>query len=148
MIVNPTLSFDARKSYGNSPIKKKVQYDFWMMFGPRTYFCVHSNQAMFKSPLSTLRFIGNIEGISYLLLLGLAMPLKYMAGMPMAVKIMGSIHGALFVAFMYALFRVWIAEKWNLGKVTMAFLLSLVPFGTFYLDRKIREEEVIKMSDR
>jgi integral membrane protein len=101
---------------------------------------------MFKTNLSFLRVIGNIEGISYLLLLGLAMPLKYMAGMPMAVKVMGSIHGALFVAFIYALFRVWVSEKWSIGKVAMAFIASLIPFGTFYLDKKIREEELTKTS--
>jgi integral membrane protein len=96
---------------------------------------------MFKTTLSTLRNIGNIEGISYLLLLGIAMPLKYIADMPMAVRIMGSIHGILFVAFCWALLRVWIDRKWSFGKTAIAFLSSLLPFGTFWLDRKIREEE-------
>lgn len=95
---------------------------------------------MFRSSLSTLRVIGNIEGISYLVLLGIAMPLKYMAGMPMAVRVAGSIHGILFVAFCWALIRVWIDRRWSFGKVTMAFIASLLPFGTFILDRKIREE--------
>jgi integral membrane protein len=96
---------------------------------------------MFKSALSTLRVIGNIEGISYLILLGIAMPLKYLAGMPMAVRIIGSMHGILFVAFCWALIRVWIDRRWSFGRVTMAFISSLLPFGTFVLDRKIREEE-------
>ena len=56
-----------------------------------------------KTALSRLRVIGNIEGISYLLLLGVAMPLKYLGNMPMAVKIAGSIHGFLFVSFIVAL---------------------------------------------
>ena len=97
---------------------------------------------MFKSTLHTLRVIGNIEGISYLILLGIAMPLKYLAGMPMAVRIAGSIHGFLFVAFCWALIRVWIDRRWSFGKVTMAFIASLLPFGTFVLDRKIREEAI------
>ena len=96
---------------------------------------------MFKTTLSALRQIGNIEGISYLLLLGIAMPLKYLANMPMAVRIMGSIHGFLFVAFCWALFRVWIDRKWSIGKTAIAFLSSLLPFGTFWLDKKIRQEE-------
>jgi integral membrane protein len=96
---------------------------------------------MFKTTLSALRVIGNIEGISYLVLLGIAMPLKYLAGMPMAVRVTGTIHGILFVAFCWALVRVWIDRRWSFGKVTMAFVSSLLPFGTFVLDRKIREEE-------
>ena len=96
---------------------------------------------MMKTPLSRLRIIGNIEGISYLLLLGVAMPLKYLANLPEAVKVSGWIHGALFVAFCYALLEVWNNRKWSFGKVVLAFLLSLIPFGTFFLDRQIRQEE-------
>ncbi len=51
--------------------------------------------------LERLRIIGNIEGISYLVLLGIAMPMKYMGNMPQAVRIAGSVHGFLFVAFLY-----------------------------------------------
>jgi len=94
-----------------------------------------------KTPLSRLRVIGNLEGISYLLLLGIAMPLKYLAGMPMAVKVTGSIHGFLFVSFMVALAHVWKTEKWSFKKLANAFILSFVPFGTFYLDKQIRQEE-------
>lgn len=90
--------------------------------------------------LEWLRKVGNAEGISYLLLLGVAMPLKYMAGMPEAVRILGSIHGFLFVLFIVVLFRVWQTQKWPYERVAMAFLLSIVPFGTFYLDKKLREE--------
>ena len=90
--------------------------------------------------LDWLRKVGNAEGISYLLLLGVAMPLKYMAGMPEAVRVLGSIHGFLFVLFMAVLFRVWQTQKWPYERVAMAFLLSIVPFGTFYLDKKLREE--------
>lgn len=88
-----------------------------------------------------LRKIGNLEGISYLLLLGLAMPLKYLAGMPKAVTFMGSIHGLLFVLFMVALFLAWRDRKWSYEKMAFAFLMSIIPFGTFYLDKKLRKEE-------
>lgn len=91
-------------------------------------------------PIKSLRKIGNIEGISYLLLLGVAMPLKYIGNMPMAVKITGSIHGLLFVWFMFALLRVWLKVKWPYDKIAMAFLLSIIPFGTFYLDKKLKKE--------
>ena len=101
------------------------------------------NFSAMKTPLSRLRVIGNLEGISYLLLLGIAMPLKYLAGMPMAVKVTGSIHGFLFVSFMVALANVWKTEKWSFKKLTNAFILSFVPFGTFYLDKQIRQEEAL-----
>lgn len=91
-------------------------------------------------PVESLRKIGNIEGISYLLLLGVAMPLKYMADIPQAVKIVGAIHGFLFVLFMLALVRVWLKIKWPYEKIAMAFLLSIIPFGTFYLDKKLKKE--------
>jgi integral membrane protein len=103
------------------------------------------NLSGMKTPLSRLRAIGNLEGISYLLLLGVAMPLKYLAGLPMAVKVAGSIHGFLFVAFMVALANVWKTEKWSVKKLANAFILSFIPFGTFYLDKQIRQEEALQV---
>ncbi len=94
-----------------------------------------------KTPLSRLRVVGDIEGVSYLLLLGVAMPLKYLAGMPRAVSLAGGIHGILFVAFMITLVDVWRRSGWSFLKVLMAFVSSLVPFGTFILSRQIRKEE-------
>ncbi len=91
--------------------------------------------------VKNLRIVGNIEGISYLLLLFIAMPLKYFAGLPMAVRIMGSIHGFLFVAFIIALIIATRKKQWPYEKAAFAFLMSIVPFGTFYLDRKLRTEE-------
>ena len=85
--------------------------------------------------------IGHYEGISYILLLGVAMPLKYLAGMPQAVKIMGSIHGILFVGFVFLI--VWLLQqkKLNIKGAVMAFLMSLIPFGTFYLTRLFKKSE-------
>ena len=94
-----------------------------------------------RSALSRLRIIGDAEGLSYLLLLGVAMPLKYMAGWPQAVTWMGSLHGALFVAFCLALMQVHVTRQWPLTKTVLAFLSSLIPFGTFLLGRELRREE-------
>jgi integral membrane protein len=93
------------------------------------------------NPVRNLRNIGNIEGISYLALLGIAMPLKYIGGIPKAVTIAGGIHGFLFVLFMIALMIVWRKKNWSYDKVAFAFLASIIPFGTFYLDKKLRKEE-------
>jgi integral membrane protein len=77
--------------------------------------------------------IGFWEGISYLLLLFIAMPLKYAFGFPAAVKWMGSVHGFLFVAFMIMLYYSFMTKVLTSKGAARAFLLSLVPFGTFYL---------------
>lgn len=86
------------------------------------------------------RFVAVLEGISYLILLGIAMPLKYMAGLPEAVKYVGWAHGVLFVAFCFLLLKVWIRYKWSFLKTFIAFLASLLPFGTFFLDRQLSRE--------
>ena len=67
--------------------------------------------------LKRLIWIGHAEGVSYLLLLGIAMPLKYMWGMPQAVKITGTVHGVLFVLFVFALINAKMDAKLSMGKV-------------------------------
>ena len=94
-----------------------------------------------SSPIGRLRLAGILEGISYLVLLGIAMPLKYAAHKPDAVKYTGWVHGLLFVLFMIALANVWTVKKWAFGKVVIAFIASLLPFGTFVLEKKLRKEE-------
>ncbi|QHL87358.1 DUF3817 domain-containing protein [Nibribacter ruber] len=96
----------------------------------------------FSTTLDRFRSIAIIEGISFLLLLIIAMPMKYMMGIPEPVKYMGWAHGVLFVLFMALLLQVWIQYKWSFWKVALAFIASLIPFGTFWLDKKIAHEEV------
>ena len=85
----------------------------------------------------SLRLLGNIEGISYLLLLGVAMPMKYYFGFPMAVKIVGMAHGVLFIAYCLLLALQMKANKWNVLFGIYLFVATLVPFGTFVTDRKL-----------
>lgn len=82
-----------------------------------------------------LILIGHIEGYSYLFLLGIAMPLKYIWNMPLAVKFAGSVHGFLFVWFCFLLFQAWLQLNWSFFKPILGFMASLVPFGTFFLRR-------------
>ncbi|WP_266366849.1 DUF3817 domain-containing protein [Tellurirhabdus rosea] len=95
----------------------------------------------FKDSLSRFRLVAVLEGISFLILLFIAMPLKYAAGMPEAVKVVGWAHGALFVAYLFTLIDVWHDRSWSFGRVVLAFVLSLIPFGAFYLDKKLRAEQ-------
>ena len=94
-----------------------------------------------NTPIGRLCLVGVLEGTSFLLLLGIAMPLKYIAHLPEAVKIMGWIHGLLFVLFILALVHVKLSLRWSLLRTLIAFIASLLPFGTFVLDVQLRKEE-------
>lgn len=91
--------------------------------------------------IQTLRILGNIEGISYLLLLGVAMPMKYFFEMPMAVKVAGMAHGVLFVAYCLLLAPCMKKFAWKLRFGIYLFLATLIPFGTFVTDRKLKKLE-------
>ena len=94
-----------------------------------------------NTPIGRLRAIGLLEGLSFLLLLGIAMPLKYMAGMPLMVKYVGWAHGLLFVLYLVAVVQVTLVHRWTLLRVAGAVVASLVPFGPFILDGRLRKEE-------
>ncbi|WP_078411759.1 DUF3817 domain-containing protein [Priestia abyssalis] len=95
---------------------------------------------MGKSTIGLLRRIGIIEGISYLILLFIAMPLKYFADFPIFVQIFGMAHGVLFVLFVLMLVVVWFKHRWPFIRVVGAFIASLLPFGTFVLDTRLRKD--------
>lgn len=83
------------------------------------------------------RLIANIEGWSYIILLLVAMPLKYLADLPIAVRIVGMLHGLLFVGFCISLLEMLIRFRWSIIKIVLVFLSSLVPLGTFIMDRQL-----------
>lgn len=72
-----------------------------------------------------------------LVLVFLAMPLKYLAGQPMAVTVVGGIHGALWLIYMLMLAHVWITLKWPFGKVVVAGIASVLPFGPWWFERRV-----------
>ena len=91
---------------------------------------------LLKTALGRLRIIAFIEGCSYLLL-GLTMILKYKFSMPQPNYIVGLAHGILFVLYIVLLLQVSFLHRWNILKIFMAFLASLIPFGTFYADKAL-----------
>ena len=91
---------------------------------------------LLKTSLGRLRIVAFTEGLSFLILLGIAMPLKYIANMPEAVRIVGMAHGVLFVLYVVLLIQVAIERSWSLKITLLAFVASLIPFGTFYADAK------------
>lgn len=94
-----------------------------------------------KSMVPLFRIVGLLEGISYLVLLGIAMPLKYLADIPIAVTIVGGMHGGLFVAYVALAILLAIVYRWSLWRLAFAMLASVVPTGTFWFDRHIQSSQ-------
>jgi len=90
------------------------------------------------SELKKFRIINKIEGISFLILLFIAMPLKYGFGYPVATKIVGMIHGLLVFAFIYQVLEAKSEEGFGWKETALYFALSLVPFGSFYTDKMLK----------
>lgn len=91
--------------------------------------------------LSIFRYTGILEGLSFLILLGIAMPLKYFVGMPKLVTIVGSLHGLLFVLYVLAIVFATIALRWNIWRIAGAFLAAFLPFGPFIFDAWLRKTQ-------
>ncbi len=96
---------------------------------------------MLSSSIGRLRLVGLVEGVSYLVLLGVAMPLKYFGGRPLPVRVVGMTHGLLFIAFCFALLFALIEHGWTLKRGAGFFIASLLPFGTLVMDGQLRREQ-------
>ena len=83
----------------------------------------------------TLRVFAFLEGVSLLLLVFLAVPLKYLYSYPSIVSYTGMIHGILFIGYSINLSLVYFTYKWEFWKMLMTFGLAFIPFGTFYADK-------------
>jgi integral membrane protein len=93
------------------------------------------------SAINILRKIGLLEGFSWLLLLAVAMPLKYLAGEPMPVKIVGWLHGLLFMLYIAQLIRVHFIYKWPVKLSFMGLIASFLPFGTWFFDARLKKQQ-------
>ncbi|MFY8022035.1 MAG: DUF3817 domain-containing protein [Bacteroidia bacterium] len=95
-----------------------------------------------KTNLGKFRLIAFLEGISFIVLVFIAMPLKYGLNMPLFVKYFGWAHGLLFVIYMILLLQCIFEYSWKFSKILLAFFAALLPFGTFYLEAKLKKEEL------
>lgn len=92
----------------------------------------------FTTTIGRLRLYAFLEGISLLVLVSIAVPLKYIFGNPDWVKNIGPVHGALFLLFVFNALRVGVEQKWKFKETTWKVIVAcFVPFGTFYIDWKI-----------
>ncbi|WP_273567561.1 DUF3817 domain-containing protein [Maribacter halichondriae] len=86
--------------------------------------------------LNLFRLTAILEGISYLSLFAVSMPLKYMAEIPEPNKYIGYAHGFLFIAYIILAIVFWMEKKWSIKRLFILVIASLLPFGTFYIDEK------------
>ena len=93
------------------------------------------------STLGRLRLTGLFEGMSFIILLAIAMPLKYLAGKPGMVSVVGMAHGILFVLYIFLAMQAKFQYQWSWKKMVLLWIASVVPFGTFYVDYKILRSE-------
>jgi integral membrane protein len=84
----------------------------------------------------SFKIIALLEGISLLLLLFFAMPMKYIFDLPIYVRIVGMSHGLLFISYIILAIMIKIEENWTAKKMGIVCLASIVPFGTFYVEKK------------
>ncbi len=96
------------------------------------------------SEMKKFRLINKIEGYSYLLLLFIAMPLKYVMGYEIATKVFGMVHGVLFIAFVYQLAVATKRVPFTKRESLLFFIASLIPFGSFYTEKICIQKELEK----
>lgn len=98
-------------------------------------------KAHLSNSIGRLRVAGWIEGISWLILLFIGVPMKYAMDNPVMVKVFGPIHGGLFILLMLLAFISWLEKAITMKQGFMVFIASLIPFGPFFIDRRLADKE-------
>jgi integral membrane protein len=93
-----------------------------------------------KTSIGRLRVIGFWEGVSFLVLLVIAMPLKYVWGEPGAVRVVGMAHGVLFMLYVWSAIQAALEHDWSWKRTGLVLLASLLPAGPFVVDAKLLRE--------
>lgn len=93
-----------------------------------------------QTSIGRLRVIGFWEGVSFLVLLGVAMPLKYLYGEPGAVRVVGMAHGVLFMLYVWAAIQAALEHDWSWRRTGLILLASLLPAGPFVADARLLRE--------
>lgn len=91
--------------------------------------------------LRRMRFVSLLEGATLLALVGLAVPLKHLAGLPVATSVMGPVHGMAFLLYLWMLIQTVSGGGWSRGEVVRLIAAALVPFGAFATERTLRRKE-------
>jgi integral membrane protein len=92
---------------------------------------------LLKTQIGRLRLLAFVEGVSFLVILFITMPLKYYFDTPQPNKVFGMVHGLLFVLYVFWVIQVKIEQDWTFKKMGLALLASIIPFGTFWADLRL-----------
>lgn len=93
--------------------------------------------SLLQTKLGRFRILAFLEGVSFLTILFVTMPLKYLYQKPEPNKVVGLVHGLLFLLYLVELFQVKVELNWKLKKTFLAALASVVPFGTFWAEKYV-----------
>lgn len=96
-----------------------------------------------SNTLGRLRITGLLEGLSFVILLAIAMPLKYLAGKPEMVSVVGMAHGVLFVLYIFLTVLAKFRYAWSWKRIFLLWVASVIPLGTFYADYRILRYEQV-----
>ena len=103
---------------------------------------------MLKSKVGRLRVLSLIEGLSLVLLVFFAVPMKYMFDSPMFVRYIGMAHGVLFLSLGALTLMVGIELGWKFKRMAMIMVASVIPFGCFYVDKKLFTEVMNEQKEK
>ncbi len=87
--------------------------------------------------IQKFKVLGTLESMSFLLLLFVAMPLKYIYGMPQFVRVIGSVHGALFVLYLLMALMIYKKVNWTKLQLFYVFVLASIPLGPYVVNKKL-----------
>lgn len=94
-----------------------------------------------SSPLLRYRVMAYVVGVLLVVLVFIGMPLKYIGGVPQVVAVVGTAHGFLYMVYLVTALELAIRRRWSIGKILVVFAAGLVPFLTFYVERRVTAQE-------
>jgi integral membrane protein len=95
---------------------------------------------LMQTPLGRFRLVSIVEGLSYALLVFVAMPLKYGLDLPQMVRVIGMVHGLLFITFVVTLVSAATSRQWSASRAGLLFAASMVPLGALWIERSCSAE--------
>lgn len=96
---------------------------------------------MLETPIGRFRMMGFVEGLSLIILLFIAMPLKYFAGLPEVVTVVGALHGGFFIAYLLIIIYTTYKIRWSVLWAISAVVVAFIPFGNIILDAKLKKQD-------
>lgn len=115
---------------------RKYRLNIFLKRSLRSYLAIiFAQKNILKKGIKLFKIISFLEAVSFIVLLCVAMPLKYIWDMPQLVQVVGMAHGVLFILYIVFAIYAWQVLHWSFKKLSIAIVCSVVPFGPFYVER-------------